>query len=220
MRPIAIGMPQRYDQKQTIFMKHENRNTEQGTGDMRIEGMLANVGPVEMIARLKDEVARAPNSSKKLFDYANSLREIGRFSESIELYDRILSANISRNNKVAVLLNKGQALKDRGLLSEAEAIFRESCNFDDSTVSSVYLAAVLASQEKFVDAISVLEKSVNSEGDLDEVYLNMALSQRALGLLDDSVLSLTKALSISPDYARAEVLLEDIRKAAQISSNQ
>lgn len=173
-------------------------------------------GPAETIARYETRVERDLLTARDIFDYADALRQVGRKRDALAMYDRLNERSIPPGNRWQVSIFKGVALQDKGLFPDAERCFREACEFNSGTPPRIYLAGALAAQEKFVDAIDVLQDAVNLPGDRDEVHLNLALNQRTVGLLEEAITSARTALSISPNYDEAKELLDDLIAAKAI----
>jgi tetratricopeptide (TPR) repeat protein len=174
-------------------------------------------GPAETIARFEHD-KDTPVTSRSLFDYADALRQVGRQKEALQKYSELATMPVPESKVWLLALYKGQTLFEMGKFSEAESLFRDACFRDVSTVPRVYLAASLASQERFGEAIEVLTDALHCEGDHDEVLLNLALNQRTLGQLVAAQKNLENALSITPDYPSARAVLDDINSALSFVS--
>lgn len=151
--------------------------------------------------------------SRTIFDYADALRQVGRRRESLHFFDQLDLISMPESKRWLVCLYKGQVLMEIGRFSHAAIEFRRACELDTTTVPRVYLARALADQELFLQAIAELEEALKLEGDLDEVHLNIALNQRAIGRLDLSYRSTLRALEITDGYEPAKRLLRDLEAA-------
>jgi tetratricopeptide (TPR) repeat protein len=191
----------------------------QGTKIMSNENMSnqehREPGPAETIVRFELGKNAFP-TSRMLFDYADALRQVGRHKEALQKYAELTAETLPEDKVWLVALFKGETFLEMGKFSEAEQAFRDACHLELSTVPRVYLAASLAAQERFEEAIIVLSDALHCEGDHDEVLLNLALNQRTLGQLEAAQKNLESALTITPDYTSARVALEDISAALSI----
>ncbi len=170
-------------------------------------------GPAETILRFETQFREYSLSSKKLFDYADAMRRVGRRNDAIKAYHTLDNLAVPESKRWLIALFRGQTFYDMGKYLDAEIAFREACKLEKGTVPRVYLAGSLAAQERFNDAVGILAEAMEYPGDHDEVLLNMALNQRTLGLLVEAKLSLEKALSLRPDYTEDKDVLIDIDAA-------
>ena len=177
--------------------------------------MTRRQGPCEVIARFERPGHDFPRTSRALFDYADALRMVGRRSEAMAAYEELEILSVPEDKQSLIFLFKGQALYDQGKFRAAELAFVSACALDESTTPRIFLAGALAAQERFLDAVAVLSEARERPGDPDEVYLNLALNQRALGMLSEAVLSLESALRLTPSYPEAEEQLVDVRAALE-----
>ncbi len=164
-----------------------------------------------------ESLSRDDVGPRLLFDYADALRRVGRCKEAIAIYQKLEKDGVPEARKWLVFLYKGTTLREMGKFAESEEAFAEACRLDDSTVPRVYLAGVLAAQERFQEAIDVLKEGLDREGDRDEVLLNIALNQRTLGRLEEAKESLKSALLLTPSYPEALAILEDVKAALAIT---
>ena len=170
-------------------------------------------GPAQVIAEFELRRQGDTRTSRKLFDYADALREIGRFKDALNIYMTLEAASVPEAHRWKVALFKGQTFQDMGRIGDAELAFRDACKLNGSTVAPVYLAGSLSAQERFSEALQVLENARICPGDQDEVLLNIALNKRALGMLEEAKESLLNALILTPDYNDAIIILKDIDAA-------
>ena len=124
-----------------------------------------NRGPAEIIKTFESLTPR-PTKPRALFDYADALRQAGRCREALQIYGQLESASIPEAKRWLIFLYKGTTLGEIGRLAEAEQAFRESCRLDSSTVPRVYLAGTIATQERFQEAVQVLEEALLRESSM------------------------------------------------------
>jgi len=173
-------------------------------------------GPTEIISLF--ETARDKNSPKEtsLLRYADALRLVGRFTESLRSYNILESMNIPVSKRALIAMYKGQLFHEMGNFTKAEMSFREACESEDSTASRIFLARTLSMQERFSEALKVLRDGLTCGGDLDEVWLGIALNQRSLGQISEAAQSLKTALELTPDYPEAKEVFEDVAAALAV----
>lgn len=172
-------------------------------------------GPAVTICRFEQK-GLEDITTRELFDYADALRQVGRREHALLKYRELGEFLVFNKKAWLVDLYKGQTLYDMGKFAEAETSFRDACDGNPATVPRIYLAGALAAQERFEDALEILRSALDSEGDQDEVWLNIALNQRTLGNLEDAQNSLLEALSLSPSYEAAVNALADVRAALSL----
>jgi tetratricopeptide (TPR) repeat protein len=214
--PVVNGVPvmaKKSDQKTAIYMRDESLSRETRTIDLIWMNENRNLCTTELMVRFDNLTSIGEVSSGVLFDYADALRLVGRMSDSIKVYEALEERDLPVGKRWLVLLYKGQALMDSGKLREAEAIFLKSTEMNQTTVPRIYLSLCLKRQERFSDAISILREALSMPGDTDEVLLNLALNQRALGDLKSAEQNLKRAIEISPDYEDARSVLAEVTRA-------
>jgi len=173
-------------------------------------------GPVETIVNFEALCRLDSADSRSLFDYADALRLVGRRKEARQVYKLLEEAKIPVDRRWVVPLFHGQTLFDVGLFVDAEQFFRIAAKLNpDTTVPCVYLAAALASQERFEDAVNVLQEAIHLLGDRDEVLLNLGLNLRALGRLNEAADYLQQSLSLSPQCEEAIEAFDDVKRALE-----
>lgn len=100
---------------------------------------------------------------------------------------------------------------------EAERHFRTAWKLNpDSTAPAELLADCLLKQEKFDEAIAVLNEALKASGDVDEVYLNLAVAKRAVGDYKSARQYLLDALKIDPNNSSIKKLLLDVELCLEV----
>ena len=111
----------------------------------------------------------------------------------------------------------GDVCRDTNRPREAEEWYRRAMTSAPGTTPPyIFLAGLLASQERFAEACAVLEQATTASGDVDEVHLNLALNRRALGDLDGARTAALTALQITPNDEDAQRVLTDIESAIRM----
>jgi tetratricopeptide (TPR) repeat protein len=149
-----------------------------------------------------------PNRESAAYRAALNLVEIGRFSDAETFIRAIGSTPRGKQWLIQLLLGRLRMAQFRP--AEAEVHFRESRVLNPATAEpAIFLASCLRRQEKFNEAAAVLVDALKTEGDLDEVYLNLALVARAQGRYEESLAYARQALEITPDYSEAQHIASD-----------
>ncbi len=178
-------------------------------------------GPVQTIVEFEMLPPTQQRTSRMLFDYADALRTVGRRRDAEKVYNALDLESVPEKKRWLVHLFRGQLCQDAGRYGEAETLFRTAVSLNPlSTVPWIHLAASLAEQEKFEDAVSVLQGAEDLDGDQDELHLIIGYSLRTLGRLPEAQSHLRKALTITPDYPEALETLNDVTAAIAVLNDK
>lgn len=174
--------------------------------------MIDDANQPSLVIRAFEQTPTDQMTTRMLFDYADALRLIGRKTAALSIYEQLKNLNeIPEQNSWLIPLFRGQTLMEMGQWMLAEASFREAFNLHSrTTVTFVFLASALTAQEKFSDAIGILEKAIDVDGDQDEVFLNLALNLRAIGDLTKARDCVVRSLHFDSDNSDARELLADL----------
>lgn len=176
------------------------------------------MGPSETVAIFEAGSTLETSRGRALFEYADALRQLGRCTDALKAYAALEDKGVPPKEQWRVTLFKGTTLSDMGRHAEAETAFRAAAELINDTIPVVHLASCLARQERFAEAINTLTEGLKRPGDTDEVFLHLALNQRALGLYEEAVKSVQSALQMSEDYAEAKAVLRDLQAAVSARS--
>jgi tetratricopeptide (TPR) repeat protein len=182
----------------------------------RARSSLETRGPCAEAAELYEALVKVdPRDGLAWLNLGDSLRSVGRFREAEEalLTARELAPTA---NKFTVDARLGMVLSKRGSPLEAEKWFRLATSSSDCPGWVwVLRAANLTRRESSKLARECLRAAkLRGDVDLEEVLLNEALIDRALGNYQDAIRNAQAALDIDPDYSPARELLSSIRGAA------
>lgn len=105
-----------------------------------------------------------------------------------------------------------EALFIKGLYYNHTAQYQKAIEFFDQALSADYgfmeayreKAIALSAQQKYLDALLVLEKAVKLNNRFEEGYYFMGLNFEKLGRRDDAIESYQTALLYAPDYVEAK----------------
>jgi len=151
--------------------------------------------------------------------WAESLRELRRYEEAKRCLARA-RALTSKKGSPQIAIQYGHLLFAMGDFAGATLAYREAIRFQPSHARGyIYAGFTLLRRGEIQKAIYVLEKGRRcTEGELDELYANLAFAHRAAGTYGEARNALLKALEIDPDYTVAKRALADI-EAAETSCN-
>jgi tetratricopeptide (TPR) repeat protein len=128
-----------------------------------------------------------PDNQDVRLQIADKLREIGRFAESEKSFADITPEALTSRMKGYYYLGLGRLYQETGRYDEAESYYRmAAAEKPESTVSWVFLGALLSVKGKTLEALDVYMRARSAKGDIDEVLFNIACCYRTLGKLNDA----------------------------------
>ena len=140
-------------------------------------------------------------------DRGRDLLRGGRFQEAIFAFEKLLEQNGS-SREVWNDLGCAQALA--GQIEVAEASLKKAMSLEVSNgVAKGNLAALYASQQRYLEAIALLEQLLLEQPDV-ETLLDLADCYRQMGVYDSARLGYQRVLEASPDHPRAVAGLSGI----------
>lgn len=145
------------------------------------------------------------------FRHADQLRLCGFLSEAQKMYNQIDVDRIPKKGKGNYFRYLGQFFMDCGKWKKAEEAFKKSLDLDDtSTIPYVFLAGALLPLGKNEEAIYYLKLALDKEGDIDEVYYNLATRMAIKGQMESALEFINQCIEIDPNYPNAENIRKDI----------
>lgn len=173
------------------------------------------------IELLREYLQIDPASTRYRYQYGDSLRSAGMLDEAERVLRSTDIGEIPESRRYLVELSIARIHEDRGEFVEARNRYVRAVDLRrDSTVPWVFLAAFLAKQGKLDEATAVLRQATNATGDLDEVYLNLGNSARAMGQYKQALDYYNTAVSISPVYPEATLAIADLTEAMEIRARR
>lgn len=104
--------------------------------------------------------------------------------------------------------NLGNALKDKGLIAEAQHCFASACRLlPNFSVAQNNLGAILKEQGKHRLAIAHFEEALACDPTFVEAYYNMGCSYKDLNMTEDAIRCFTAAIRARSDFADSYVCL-------------
>ncbi len=142
--------------------------------------------------------------------YANRLSVCGFYTEAKSVLNELDLTKIKKEDKYLYYQYKGDHYTRIGKLKQARLMYSKSLkNSENSTVPYIFLANSFASDD-LLNKISYLKLALDKEGDVDEVYLNLAIVMMIQDKIEEALLYVNRGISISPNYDSAENLRNDI----------
>ena len=161
---------------------------------------------------LRQTLAIAPDSTKALTNLGALLQQRGHIKEAIAWYRQVLELE---PDDIDVRCNMAKALSDAGeheqALKECETALNQS---DGHPYVLAMQGAVLLDQERYADARDVLIAATRLTTDDDMALVNLALANYQLGDIAAASDTLTSALEMNPNNARAVADLANCQMAA------
>ena len=103
--------------------------------------------------------------------------------------------------KIDNLLQDGITLHQANRLDEAEIIYKEILELDNSNTTSLTLLGTLLLQKNlYVESIAVLEKSINLEKNQFLAYQNLGISLTKQNKFEESLIYFNQAIKLNPNY--------------------
>ncbi len=148
-------------------------------------------------------VAYAP-SIADLLEAAKQYRLNGKNQEALAQYEVILQQN---PNLPDALHNLGLMALEENDFVKAETLIQRSISSDPANSSNSYfwvnLSLVFKAQKKFQEALDCLLKALELQPDNAFAFLNLGVTQVAIGLDDDAIANYRQAIAINPDFKEA-----------------
>lgn len=161
------------------------------------------------------------DSAEESFQKGLTLHKAGDFSGALAAFDAGLRADPLA---AALHFHRGNALVMLQRTEDAVAAFEHCLAIEPENLGARYnRARALVQLERWRDALLVLDGLVETHPTLPDAWVNRAGVQQALGLHEESLVSVTRALVLKPDDARALynagnilLLLKRFDEAAQV----
>lgn len=144
------------------------------------------------------------NDVDALFNLANLERDLGNTNEAISLYRAVLKLKESsevRINLCNILLKNNKLTDALNVMEEMIGTYESSADY------LITLANVYKKLGRYENAISRYSQAIEKSEDHASAYLNRALSNIEIDLLDESIKDVERAIQIDPHYVKAHVAL-------------
>ena len=159
-----------------------------------------------------------PDNPLILESYANYLFEIGRLSESIEQFDKLMKI---KPDSAESHCNFGCALMWTGKPGPAIEQFRLAVKYKpDFVLAYNNLAAALYEQGKRNEAVECFNQVLKLEPKNISSYENLGKAYESLGRADEAIESYRKGLRIDPNNTNLRQLLEAVLKKQESAAGK
>ena len=157
-----------------------------------------------------------PDDVLVMLDYAEVLKDMARYDESLELYHKIVELQPTFSKWVYGLI--GHLYRYKGDFPEAEYWYeRARLEYPDDASAFIFLGAIQARQGKLDEAEATHRRAtLCSEGQIDEAYHNLGLVLRGQGRLEEAAECFRKAIDIDPEYEDSIEALDDVETAMNL----
>jgi Tfp pilus assembly protein PilF len=105
-------------------------------------------------------------------------------------------------------LNKAVTLHKKGLLDDAQIIYKELLEENPNNFDANHLLGIIKLNKKeLVQAIKLFNKAILINPKEAKVFTNLAMSELALNNLDNAFINIKKAISLNPKLVEAHNLM-------------
>jgi len=145
-------------------------------------------------------IAANPNNVAALYNRANVLRDLERFSDSLAGYDRVLAL---KADHVPALNNRGVVLHNLGRLNEALVSYSRALGLKPDHVDVLTnLGNAHVELKQFDEALSSYDRALAIAPHDAAAHFGRGNAFIGLGRFDDALQSYDRALKAAPDEAR------------------
>ncbi|OYX34318.1 MAG: hypothetical protein B7Y99_05585 [Caulobacterales bacterium 32-69-10] len=167
----------------------------------RLAWSLQRAGQSEAALKLaRDGLDRAKDNPQSLSLYADLLRENGRFTDSIEVMDRLISRGSAMVEPWRLYYLRGVALERSGQWDRAEPDLREALRLNPNNPDVMnYLGFGWANRHQNLDAaLALLEKAAALRPRSGEIRDSLGWVRFRLGRYPEAVRDLERATALAP----------------------
>jgi Flp pilus assembly protein TadD len=190
----ALGRPSEAEAalRRAIALKPADPEPHNNLGNL-----LEAVGQWEQAAACyRQAIALAPERAQPLSNLGAVLVKLHRPQEAIHACQAAL--RLAPNNAEAAN-NLGNAWLEAGQEAEAEAAFTRASGLPQAATN---LAALLYDQERFAEAVALLDQTIAAHPGYAEAHNTLGNSRLALNRLEDAEAALRQAVALAPDNAQ------------------
>ncbi len=166
------------------------------------------------------ELCKLTENEYYKFRLADTMRLCGFTSDSEKIHNTINIEKIPKKFVGQYYSFLGHLYLDTYRIQDALDAFYKALNFDKSkTYSYVFIASILKTQEKDIEAISLLKKALKKEGNIDEVNYNLSTSYIRLGKYKEALKCINLCLDLDTDFPNANLIKADIEEIIRIKGS-
>ena len=202
-----------------------------------VEAHLAKAHLLQRLNRFDEAIASALKAVEKDGEYGEAWLFLGGLAGRLERADAVEWAERAVRllpGSSEALINLGNAYYQQGLFEEAEAAFRNADRIAPGVFASdLGVAKAVAAQQRYTEAVGLLETAVKREPDnveaLDNLgvcYINLGRREDAIAIFDriiegqtDYVYAYTRAARLFSDQGDYEEAIEYLKRGRQNVAN-
>lgn len=182
-----------------------------------VEKYLEDDMPFAALALFPGLLATDSSVHRKL-KYADTLRLCGYFRESLECFTSIYQGGISGTGRYYYHLLLARLYMDTGENEKAiEELIHCVASPDADTVPFIYLSSLLSTKQKYTDCVALLQQALEREGDIDEVWYNIAGAYANLGQFSKALDAIEKCIALDSGYPNAVTMRSDITERIRLN---
>jgi len=186
--------------------------------NIRNANRLDQVSTCEVLS--KSWLAEHPDDISVLHMLAESLYQMARYEESLQLYNSALVR--FPDHQWGIFNQIGHLYRYRGELDQAAVWYEKAIEDDPDEASSyIFLGAIKARQGKLAEAEQIHRKATScSNGLIEEAFHNLGLVLRGQTRLSEAADCFRRAIKIDSGYNVAIEALEDVVHAQKVIQEQ
>ncbi len=171
---------------------------------------LALGDPEKAAYHLEQAVRISPRNVTRQIRLGKLFVELGRHDDAKRIFQDVLEQ--ARAAYAETVVQIGEALLAVGLVTEAEAAFRQGLESHPNDITLINrLGIALRRQGKHQEAVETYKKALANDPDNESLYYNMARALLAAGDKDRALAAINRALALDPDFPEAKEFLAKLR---------
>lgn len=173
---------------------------------VRQNGLLADKALSYLKSKIADEVLKTCADKKVLYDLGTQYLSLENYEKALAVWEKLLNKDAKDHYALAYLGTTMNLLND---FQQAEKLFLQSIDIEESEYALIHLGVCYAKQERFEDAYYTLKKVVQKTYDV-KALTDFAFCCGFLKKYDEAIAILEKSLKMDKEYTLSTGLLEKI----------
>jgi tetratricopeptide (TPR) repeat protein len=150
------------------------------------------------------KIIKTQPTAFNLLQYADQLRLSGNRIKAKKIIKKIEINDIPDDYKFVFHIKKGRIYQDEGKINKAIKSLKKSIKVGtEETYPYIFLATLLSKQSQLNKVEKILQKALNKQGDIDEVYYNLSTNYARKGDFKAAIEAMKACLNIDPNYSEA-----------------